>query len=962
MTDPPPPVTPGLHPGHGPGQQLRPPRPQHRLADEHSPNRTRTNDELLNRLTPMTAVEMLQSPNHELKQCLDNSTLSEQEFAMRAAVASRKIYEWLEELSDWPWPAESGSAGFETPEFKRRRLANHGADASPEQDPEYMGSLPATDVIRYEQRVDGISQDMDGLHIEDIKRHVMHSHIIPLSRPGTPVSDARAVSSMLSYNRMDDLTALLTAIIIQALPNLSKLCRLLKVWHVRLSVLRRIPALLAGIAEAEFALQSAWNVLSSPASTPPAQGDNAEDGDLSRLKQAYTVVKGVLEKQITNSGRSLDYMLDSLEGLQDTLPDDWLDRMEKIERSYAEWVAAGERKIREGEWATVSRVRQPAPHAATQDPESQPQKTSNLPVVDDDARSVTLPVPIKIDPPAEDLLTDKSENNPIIFHADATPEQSEGSDVEVLEASPSQLQAQKKRPSPVNGPGGLDGSHDLPKAKRTPLAEVRNEESTKKNTMPGLDGKAKEEHIPVTGASPEDDMNAESSPSDDEGGILPQTPESDEELELPPLIHPARRNSNASESSTVVHGGHTSLLADATSDMPEISASPPLPRHKVIENSRQRAAAERFMSISPPSSPPMRPALRGDDASPMIGPRDGLLPALPLESSFLEEEFDHSFTSVGTPGTPSDLRSDDHLRQQISDILDSIPANIKLGTGPSKVNLNPPPPDLPGRRLKKPSREPMRRSASSMSMTSRTSSRATTPYLTLAPAYAKNPRPRRPHSRQDIQVYHLSRSTGEAPIKLFIRCVGENGERVMVRVGGGWADLGEYLKEYAAHHGRRSTGGDKAKVELQDIPRPPTRGLNSSPPSRPASAMDMSPMTPLNVRKARKSFGAADLSSTSPPILLPQTPAVPPIPDKYTPSSEDSNRSRASSYAWAEDDSSFLGLAGPTGRKVEMSEENRAWVESIKEKVRLASGETRRTSEFGDMGKVGGTKRIFRKG
>ncbi|PUU76220.1 hypothetical protein B9Z19DRAFT_1066806 [Tuber borchii] len=53
----------------------------------------------------------------------------------------------------------------------------------------------------------------------------------------------------------------------------------------------------------------------------------------------------------------------------------------------------------------------------------------------------------------------------------------------------------------------------------------------------------------------------------------------------------------------------------------------------------------------------------------------------------------------------------------------------------------------------------------------------------------------------DIKLYHLHLTDGQAPIKLYIRLVGENGERVMVRVGGGWADLAEYLKEYVAHHG-----------------------------------------------------------------------------------------------------------------------------------------------------------------
>jgi len=63
-------------------------------------------------------------------------------------------------------------------------------------------------------------------------------------------------------------------------------------------------------------------------------------------------------------------------------------------------------------------------------------------------------------------------------------------------------------------------------------------------------------------------------------------------------------------------------------------------------------------------------------------------------------------------------------------------------------------------------------------------------------------------------------------------------------------------------------------------------------------------------------------------------------------------------------------MAGPKAKQIEMSEESKAWVESVKEKVRIASGE-RKVSEsstsqlmggkFGEMGKVGATKRLFRR-
>jgi hypothetical protein len=69
-------------------------------------------------------------------------------------------------------------------------------------------------------------------------------------------------------------------------------------------------------------------------------------------------------------------------------------------------------------------------------------------------------------------------------------------------------------------------------------------------------------------------------------------------------------------------------------------------------------------------------------------------------------------------------------------------------------------------------------------------------------------------------------------------------------------------------------------------------------------------------------------------------------------------------------------MAGPWARNVEMSDESRAWVESIKEKVRIASGNRPEkpasaaspanpaapsSAEFGDLGKVGNTKRLFKR-
>lgn len=191
----------------------------------------------------------------------------------------------------------------------------------------------------------------------------------------------------------------------------------------------------------------------------------------------------------------------------------------------------------------------------------------------------------------------------------------------------------------------------------------------------------------------------------------------------------------------------------------------------------------------------------------------------------------------------------------------------------------------------------------------------------------------------------------------------------MVRVGGGWADLGEYLKEYASHHGRRNANNvDNDKIEIQDLPSSravsgasTVRGNGNGrstpvPESRPVSAFDR-PLSSLHMRKTRKSMGESDIRSPSTPLPMMNRPAF-----NETPPSSGPARS-SSRMSWAEDDSS-LGLAGPKSKKVAISERDQEWVESMKEKVRHASAEKERRDrerEFGQMERVGGTKRLFRK-
>ncbi|KAI1262488.1 hypothetical protein F5Y18DRAFT_418892 [Xylariaceae sp. FL1019] len=880
------------------------PRPSPLRAKSPSPARQRLDpDDLLSHLTPASVVDVLQTPTGSLKKCMDRASTTEHSFAMKAAIASKSINGWLGELSAWPWPKTGTSAGFEMPPTKKRKLFEPetpevGQESTPHSGPTYFGSLPVDDVIRYETRLDQIKGDMEGLDLEDIKNQILRNHILPLSRPGTPFSDAgRSVASAYTFNRLEDLTAVVTAITIQTLPALSKLSRLLNTWNVRLIVLRKTPALLVMIKDAEIAIEAGQKAIEPPIPSSSESVGAGKSGQkpVERLsKKDFDVMKSVLEQKVSKPGQALDNMLDLLEGMPDTLPEEWLDRMETIERDYVEWLITAERKI----------------------PSSQPSKA-----------------------------------RPAVSFSQGHP----------------------TRPAKEPRSKTYDGSKDVAdqsKPSNPILSEVN-----RNIVRPHLNEPSRREELVLKPASDDDEF---------EPSILESVNEEDEDLELPspPRI---RQGSHPSVTSTVLYGS-SSYSPDRSDDgrYRDASLEPDLPR---LPDHNEPFSSD---AISPPSSPPLRFKPRSTSVTFKEVPEIALLPEAdrspprtprePLEVFDPDTSFEWE-SQLGSPSrmsTLSTMSDDDHLQRQIREVLETIPAKIELKK--RAINLNPPDLQLPSRPKARHS-DPRRPTSALSSRSSRAGtpsySRSGTPAFMLAPVRESRPRSM---SSQGIRAFHLSRS-GEAPVKLFIRCVGEGNERVMVRVGGGWSDLGEYLRDYAFHHGSRSKG--EGKVEVTDAVAAAAGRIGSSPASRPGSALD-SPISPLTVRKTRKSLSEEGAS------YFPKTPLLRTnLEDSAdTPGSQASALSRGSTHTvdWDEEDSS-LGLAGPKANKRrEISDESKAWVESMKEKVRLVSGERVHsqisteqlrplsqspqrgplkkkpdTEAFGNMGKVGSTKRLFKK-
>jgi len=170
----------------------------------------------------------------------------------------------------------------------------------------------------------------------------------------------------------------------------------------------------------------------------------------------------------------------------------------------------------------------------------------------------------------------------------------------------------------------------------------------------------------------------------------------------------------------------------------------------------------------------------------------------------------------------------------------------------------------------------------------------------------------------------------------------------MVRVGGGWADLGDYLRTYAEHHGRRAASD--GKVELLGLSNDAVASI-VTPRSSDSRRASLQSSVGSSVVAGTTASGEPSRSSTSPVPTGRLTPRI--SDDINTPQTTGSGGSRRSSF-W--DDG---GLMGPAARKGEMSEEKKEWVDGIVEQAKRTVG---RKVEFGDLGKKGGTRRVFLKG
>ncbi|KAF4550178.1 Hypothetical protein D9617_18g033690 [Elsinoe fawcettii] len=313
-----------------------------------SPTRLRlhsiSQDPILRDLSPTKTLRALSISSHtetenDLMKSVEHVTEDDRAFGVRVAQTCKDLREWAVEVEAWEWPGTFEPPSPKERASKRQRLLaehhvppSHLSEDSDDEDDGFWGSLPKELVLAYEARIDAIQQAMEDMDVEGLKDHVRNVHILP--KVNSPKQDEYVSFKVRS---VDDYTTLITATILQALPYLSWLSRLMHEWSIRLLVLRKVPGFLLGLAETQKQLHDAWTDLSLD------QHHSKESA--SPVRDRFESMQTVLGSKVSGLGQRLDSMLDELEGRSETLPDAWIDRFENLELAYSNWVVKAERTL-----------------------------------------------------------------------------------------------------------------------------------------------------------------------------------------------------------------------------------------------------------------------------------------------------------------------------------------------------------------------------------------------------------------------------------------------------------------------------------------------------------------------------------------------------------------------------------------------------------------------------------------
>jgi hypothetical protein len=864
---------------------------------------------------------------HKIFACIEGLTAIERGLGARVAKAALRLKNWCQEIEQWGWTGSFEPPSESDREARRKslemRVREHVQDPASVESVEplvYWGSLLSEDVKAHELRLDEMSDELLTLDVEELKEHVLDMQGPNRSRP-----PSAGVEASRSYTPMDDFSFLLTQTLLSALPHHVQLKDSLNTWTARVSILREAPSYLADLRTTQTAMDLGWKAIEPPA--------DSSDKAFDQWKEAAEIISAELQRRVSDLGRRLDVMLDTLEGCADCLPENWIDTFEAVEADLGRWSHESRRRLIE---LQVRRRAEESNVVVSGSPSDRPAVHS------DDAetsRSDNGPQPLDASVESASLDTVKQPEDSLPFNT-----------------KPRSITAIKTTASTAPKP---------PSASASPIEVIEQDVASKDDTGS------------LHAAEVDDDLTFEEGDT-----IVQHTIDSSEET-LASTHEPV----NAIKNPTIVSEGSVIASAEEKTEEEPVDERPrtPVSRRSSIDSISSSVS----ISSSPPSFTEDSPSVRNATNRQARPPRPELNAAMgkrrPTKNNKDSSSGDRPESPPPWPPTQFSKHlspnSSQDLESKISDILTTIPAHIRLTS-------------RTGATVGKSQRSGVtNKSSKGYLRAARSMNGMKSPELTLSPAkhdadHANAATGRKSaaamRNDNDIKLYHLTRPGIEAPMKLFIRRVGENGERVMVRVGGGWSDLGEFLRNYAEHHGRRAVSDGKFEI----------LGLAAN-----IAEMSPRPESVMSKRDRRFSGGSTKSPSTTPqkaaaPTTL-QSEAPPPMANLTTTpggnSGETSTPSTGSSrHSWSGNE---VGLAGSKARKIDLTEEKLDWVEGMMKQARSVSSgnmakparsthapahqregadsrsesrsESRakaRKPDFGDLGKAGGTKRLYLRG
>jgi len=568
----------------------------------------------------------------------------------------------------------------------------------------------------------------------------------------------------------------------------------------------------------------------------------------------FTAAGFELGNRVSDLGKRVDKLLDMLEGQEDSLPQAWIDSLEDIESKYAEWVAQAEQVVLRNQVATQEDMKptSPQPTPVIQEPRS-------------DTMSIVNPTPNAL-PKGGSLVSRLSRNmlaETIAPEAPpgVSPRKSFGSIKRkpLLETNPKADQGHRRGISEVSAVGStfsgysenaeIGDAHEVPVLPSPRISIIDNPFSSNKTVVSWMGNSNPELSPPRPGMLQRaSTASIEVVPRDSLKQVTLRRSASHDLLSF--LTGASTGNPRARALHNLIAGGSGSSTSQRGIDDPSlslkasgfhdsltplaVSPSPSLRVDPLSIRGKQMAIYELDSRPSIPrkSSKRLSLPITRMPFRPLTPP-----PPDPVESKEVYKEPQSIAQITNTPNAHKEETFNDRLKS----ILASMPTKIKL-TGDSDAE-------------------------SSSGSSSEYSTRASSPGQTLKLSPVKDGKSGSNTTTAGIRVYHLSK-TGNSretpPIKLFVRAVGENGERVMVRVGGGWADLAEYLREYSLHHGGRGLSDKSLEVanlpDKHQQPRSQASSFSSTIPARDATGINVPAKS--NTIDQEFDFGLTDNSMT----------------------------------------------------------------------------------------------------